>query len=300
MTRFRLRLWLRCPADRGVLNERNIIPHKVMFSEPESYGSLLPAGTPPVELQPLQALIDLINSPEVTSVVLLGAGSVGFLPQLSSACAASLGPKLAASGMPLALMGGILSEVTPATMRLPGRDPRSSMNLLYDVPLAVADGSAGADPDTLSKLAPRVLLQLARHHGIPLLFVTNNVCNKLLRFEDSGDVVTSLGLGGLLEGVAKVWFSPRLAGKCVPFDWVALAAQQLYGRGGEALLKTEKRQLWVGRTDPSVMVLHDPRAPAEDTASNLEGCDMWGEAVDNVVDVDLALMKQMAQAMAKT
>ena len=36
-----------------------------------------------------------------------------------------------ASGMPVVIMAGILAESESATLRLPGRDPRSTMNALY-------------------------------------------------------------------------------------------------------------------------------------------------------------------------
>ena len=39
--------------------------------------------------------------------------------------------KSQASGMPVVIMAGILAESESATLRLPGRDPRSTMNALY-------------------------------------------------------------------------------------------------------------------------------------------------------------------------
>lgn len=79
----------------------------------------------------------------------------------------------------------------------PRRDPRATKNAIY-YPAAV-----------------RVLLRLARSHGIPLLFVTNNVCNKLLKFQDAPEVAVKLGLQGLLRKVGDTWFSlPYLKGEC--------------------------------------------------------------------------------------
>ena len=71
-----------------------------------------------------------------------------------------------ASGMPITIMAGILAEIEPATLRVPGRDPRSTMNAIYHEP------------------AVKCMLQLAQEARLPLLFVTNNVCNGLLRFDD--------------------------------------------------------------------------------------------------------------------
>jgi hypothetical protein len=44
----------------------------------------------------------------------------------------------------------------------------------------------------------RVLLDLTKEHDIPLLFVTNNACNELLRFENAEGVVevSAWGLDG--------------------------------------------------------------------------------------------------------
>ena len=44
----------------------------------------------------------------------------------------------------------------------------------------------------------------------------------------------------------------------VPFDWVSFVAMLLVHRFPE-LMKTEKRELWVGRSDASVLVLKDTR-----------------------------------------
>ena len=55
----------------------------------------------------------------------------------------------------------------------------------------------------------------------------------------------------------------KLEGKCVPFDWVSFTAMLLHMRYPE-LLKLEKRQLWVGSEDASVLVLDDPRVRMED------------------------------------
>ncbi len=61
-----------------------------------------------------------------------------------------------------------------------------------------------------------MLLRLAEAHGVPLLFVTNNVCNKLLKFQDAAEVAERMGLGqGLLRRIGDVWFGlPHLQGGC--------------------------------------------------------------------------------------
>jgi hypothetical protein len=37
--------------------------------------------------------------------------------------------------------------------------------------------------------AVQLLLDMAKKEGVSLLFVTNNVCNHLFRFEDSEDII---------------------------------------------------------------------------------------------------------------
>jgi hypothetical protein len=68
-----------------------------------------------------------------------------------------------------------------------------------------------------------------------------------------------MGMKGLLRALALAWYGPHLKGKCVPFDWVSFLAMLLQHRYPQ-LLKTEKRQLWVGEKDASVLVLVDPSA----------------------------------------
>jgi len=38
-----------------------------------------------------------------------------------------------------------------------------------------------------------LLLKMSVEHDVPLLFITNNTCNKLLRFQDSADVAQVRG-----------------------------------------------------------------------------------------------------------
>lgn len=59
------------------------------------------------------------------------------------------------------------------------RDPRATLNSIY------------------SPSGVQALLRMARSHGIPLLFVTNNVCNELVKYEDAADVV-QVRMGGIL------------------------------------------------------------------------------------------------------
>lgn len=77
------------------------------------------------------------------------------------------------------------------------RDPRATKNAIYH-------------PESV-----RVLLRLAEAHGVPLLFVTNNVCNKLLKFQDAAEVAERMALQGLLRRIGDVWFGlPHLQGGC--------------------------------------------------------------------------------------
>ena len=78
----------------------------------------------------------------------------------------------------------------PTPMR---RDPRSTMNAIYH-PEAV-----------------KTLLDMAKSQGVPLLFVTNNVCNQF-KFEDSSEVIEAMELKGLMQKLAEVWYGPHLKG----------------------------------------------------------------------------------------
>ncbi len=49
---------------------------------------------------------------------------------------------------------------------------------------------------------------------------------------------------------------PLASGKCVPFDWVAFSAMLLVGRR-PGVMAVGRQELWVGREDPSVLVLRD-------------------------------------------
>ncbi|KAG2437804.1 hypothetical protein HXX76_005424 [Chlamydomonas incerta] len=267
---------------KGALNQRNIIPWKMMFNEPENYGPLirdLPAIDP--RWSSLEQLAQRILSPELHSLVLDMNGSMGYLDALVNLIGPEgekvLGAKMKASGLPLVIMAGVQAEVVAQTLPLPGRDPRATKNAIY-YPAAV-----------------RVLLRLARSHAIPLLFVTNNVCNKLLKFQDAPEVATKLGLQGLLRKVGDTWFSlPYLKGKCVPFDWVAFAAMLLYGRK-PASMALAHQELWVGKDDPSVLVLRDTAMPADDVvANNLANTERWG-VVETVVEINVEMMLQLAK-----
>mmetsp|Transcript_27482 Transcript_27482/g.69911 ORF Transcript_27482/g.69911 Transcript_27482/m.69911 type:complete len:377 (-) Transcript_27482:685-1815(-) len=256
---------------RGPLNLRNIIPLKFVFSEPEKYGPLL-TGRPSegIYWRSVRDLAEVVARDDVSSVVLDMNGAVGYLRLLLDFCPC-LGPKVKASGMPITVMAGILAEAETTTLRVPGRDPRSTMNALYD-----------AD-------AVRLMLDMATAHAIPLLFITNNVCNKLLRYDDAGEVARELGLQGLMLELCMAWYGPHLRGKCVPFDWVSFCAMLLHGRH-PGLLVLEKRELYVGRSDASVLVLVDPKLPTTPTVEeSLADTVLWGE-VDSVADIDRDVM----------
>ena len=61
--------------------------------------------------------------------------------------------------------------------------------------------------------AVRLLLDTAQKHNVSLLFVTNNVCNQILKFEDSTEVISAMGLEGLMKDLAVAWYGPHLKGK---------------------------------------------------------------------------------------
>lgn len=79
---------------------------------------------------------------------------------------------------------------SPVYCSLDCRDPRSTMNALYHAE------------------AVQLMLDMALQHHIPLLFITNNVCNKLLRFEDAQEV----GEVGSHDGWVTGWWVGSGAG----------------------------------------------------------------------------------------
>lgn len=260
---------------RGPLNQKNIIPLKFIFSEPEKYSPLLPPAVD-VRWDTLRNLAARINHKSTTSVVIDMHGAVGYLDELVKLCPC-LGPKVKNSGIPLVVMAGVLAEEKTTTLPVPGRDPRSTMNAIY--------------------YSPQALLDLGRTHKLPLLFVTNNTCTRMLKFHDPQDVIENLGLSGLLKQLAEVWYGPHLTGKCVPFDWVSMVSMML-ARRWPGTVKTEKRQLWVGKTEPSVLVLKDPKLPEDAVGrDNLQGTYYWGD-VESVVEVNLDAMKTLAKWVA--
>jgi hypothetical protein len=179
-------------------------------------------------------------------------GSIGYFAELKS-LAPSLGRKMKASNMPVIVMAGVAAELKPATLAVPGRDPRATMNAIYH------------------KSGVQAMLDLAQENDIPLLFVSNNVCNEMLKFEDADEVIKELDLEGLMADLARAWYGPHLEGKCVPFDWVSFLAMLLYDRF-EHSLALETRDLYVGINDASILVLHDKRIPMNDISKgNLEG-----------------------------
>ncbi|GIL46401.1 hypothetical protein Vafri_3397 [Volvox africanus] len=270
---------------KGLLNQRNIIPWSMMFNEPERYAPLIhEMHKVTVGWTSLEALAERILDPELQSLVLDMNGSMGYLAGLVKHLGPEgekvLGRKMKASGMPLIMMAGIQAEVVAQTLKLPGRDPRATKNAIYY-------------PD-----AVRSLLRLAKEHQVPLLLVTNNTCNRLIKFQDANEVISRMGLKGLLQRIAQVWFSlPYLAGKCVPFDWVAFTAMLLYGRQPSAI-KIDRQELYVGKDDPSVLVLRDPGAPSSDVVlDNLAGTELWGD-VESVSDISMEVMLQLSRHAA--
>lgn len=260
---------------RGPLNDRNIIPLKFIFSEPEKYGPLVDHVPQAPGLRSLQDLAALVNDDTVTSVVMDVNGSIGYFLELIT-LAPNLGKKLKASRMPITVMAGVNAEVQTATLPVPGRDPRSTMNAIY------------------SQRAVSKMLETAKSEDIPLLMVTNNVCNKELKFEDCQEVAEALGLQGLMLQLAKVWYGPHLKGKCVPFDWVSFLAMLLVRRFPE-YMQTERRDLYVGNDDASILVLKDPNMPLDMTSeTNLKGTFHWG-LVDAVASMDKEFMLMLAK-----
>jgi hypothetical protein len=266
---------------RGPLNQRNVIPLKFIFSEPDKYGPLvakLPRSPP--TWQSIQDLADAVERPEVKSVMMDVFGSIGYFAELKS-LAPSLGRKMKASNMPVIVMAGIEAELKPSTLAVPGRDPRATMNALYH-----KDGI-------------RILLDVAADHRIPLLFITNSDCNESLKLEDADEVIKELGLDGVMADMARAWYGPHLKGKCVPFDWVSFFAMLCYERYPH-LIKLEKRTLLVGVEDASILVLKDSSmslTPEQEeiVKTNEQGTVVWGEVLsivqaNNRVEIQKAML----------
>eukprot|EP00798_Chlamydomonas_sp_ICE-L_P005303 gene5303-18548_t len=271
-----------CPdvyAVRGPLNARNIIPLKFIFSEPDKYGPLT-EGKQAATLHTMQELADLVNDTHVSSVLLDMNGSLGFLPALIN-LAPNLGAKLKASGMPITIMAGVQAEAKTATLPVIGRDPRSTMNAIYN------------------QGAVKTMLDLAKKEDIPLLFVTNNVCNRELKFENCEELSEAFKLQGFLKDIATAWYGPHLKGKCVPFDWVSFVAMLCVNRF-PSLLSIEKTDLYVGNDDASVLVLRDRKITEMDEIikNNLTETYLWG-TVDAVVSVNRHVMLQLGQIVSE-
>ena len=279
-------LRLLCPSSmivKGPLNSRNVIPHKFAFNEVKGYGPLIEAYDVEHGLQDMDDLAKRIKDPEITAIIIDVNGSVGYLVELKKLFGDEiiqvLGEKMKASGKPIVFMAGILAEIEPMTLSLPGRDARSTMNAIY------------------SPEGVRIILDIAKKHDIELLFVSNNVCNKLLRFNDAQDVKTSMGLDGLLAQISDEWYDrPHLRGKCVPFDWVSFCAMLMFGKTdvNGAVVQTEERDLMVGMGDASVLVL----AGLEPLASNMIGTERWG-AVKSVIHIDANMMMRLSSVISK-
>ena len=197
-------------------------------------------------------LVAIVNDPSVTSVMLDLMGSSGFMRPLLANCP-DLPKKVLNSSFPIPLMCGVLAELTPQTLKvyrnlwladicfpgfptseahclihlgatpsktsvltcvcvcvcvcvrflhlqIPGRDPRAGMNCIYH--------------------KPREMLDLAKWNSAPLLFVSNNSTNNILRFEDDVELVNELKLNGecSCDGNCSIC-SPVLCGeihKCAP------------------------------------------------------------------------------------
>ena len=288
---------------RGPRNERNVIPWKFMVNEERLYGPALPATDEsireiPLELRELSELRDYILSDDVDMVCLDVNGAVGYMHELRKMMTPNqwdtFGRKVKASGVPIVWMAGVLSEVTPATQSLPGRDRRSTMNAIYH-PSGV-----------------RALLDLAREFELPMVFATNNVCNSCYKFDSAADVLSGFMPpeceGKVLWNMMLRWYEqPHLKGKCVPFDVVAFIAflvafvkanptlvlpeelaQSLAPFGGVSSgIEFESRELYVGTSqevaqgaDASVLVLH--KLGADDPLSMLADTEKFSGVVDVV------------------
>ena len=54
------------------------------------------------------------------------------------------------------------------------------------------------------------MLAEAAKHDVPLLFVTNNICNQMLKFEDADSLSEAMQLQGLMKHLAEAWYGPHL------------------------------------------------------------------------------------------
>eukprot|EP00873_Tetraselmis_striata_P018386 jgi/Tetstr1/438650/TSEL_027201.t1 len=268
-----------CPSShvvRGPLNEKNIF---ALMNSPDKYKPALEIIPKTQENETnwttIDKLVELVNDPSVTSVILDLMGSSGYMQPLIERCP-NLAQKIRASNFPIPLMGGVLAERKPQTLRVPGRDPRAGMNCIYH--------------------KPKEIMELTKKFNCPLLFVSNNCTADILKFENDVELVKALELEGLLKCIAECWFAPHLQGRYVVFDWVAFCALLLYQRAGRHL-DVEDRELWVGENDCSVMVLKKPSDPmTEVIQENLEGTVCYG-VYKSVVNMDRDLLLEMAREL---
>eukprot|EP00193_Tetraselmis_chui_P002329 CAMPEP_0177769180 /NCGR_PEP_ID=MMETSP0491_2-20121128/10172_1 /TAXON_ID=63592 /ORGANISM="Tetraselmis chuii, Strain PLY429" /LENGTH=467 /DNA_ID=CAMNT_0019286147 /DNA_START=1323 /DNA_END=2726 /DNA_ORIENTATION=- len=268
-----------CPHShvvRGPVNEKNIF---ALMNAPDKYTPAL-ATIPKtkeneINWTTIDQLVEIVNDPAVKSVILDLMGSSGYMEPLMSRCP-DLALKVRASNFPIPLMGGVLAERKPQTLRVPGRDPRAGMNCIYH--------------------KPKEIMELAKRHNCPMLFVSNNCTADILKFDNDVELVKALELEGLLKCIAECWFAPHLQGRYVVFDWVAFCALLLFQRAG-LHLDVEDRELWVGEQDCSVMVLKKPSDPITDVIKeNLEGTVCYG-VHKSVVNMDRDLLLHLAREL---
>mmetsp|Transcript_69476 Transcript_69476/g.219890 ORF Transcript_69476/g.219890 Transcript_69476/m.219890 type:complete len:660 (-) Transcript_69476:13-1992(-) len=265
-----------CPRGHviaGPLNERGVLSQSIIPNEVETYHSA--TVKLPKELTPgwetLNDLAQYINAPTTTSVMMDMMGPVGWVEKLEELCP-ELGTKLRACPFPIPIVGGVLAE--------------------KELQLQVPNYGEGDSRATLNALkhSPEALLRIARLNNLRLLFVTPYV-SRMLCFDDAAELVGELGLSGLLATIAMSYYGKHLKGEFVPADWVATVAALLVRRHPGAI-RTERRELYVGSLDKSVMVL----VPMGGDKAGVAGLEYWG-VVESLVNVDREMLVSLARSI---
>jgi hypothetical protein len=252
---------------KGARNTKNLFCGKNQFDEPLGfYKPLVDNGIidqqQPTNWTPLDAFADMILSDAVQSVIIDGNGSVGYMVDLIACLNRQghgrtvLGQKMKASHVSMPLMAGVQADVPCTTMPMPNRDPRETMNSLYH-----AGGM-------------RELLAICADFGVPVLFVTNNTCNALVKFKEFDKVMEFLSLRGeeepALMTIATAWYSqPFFAGNYVLFDWLSFCVtlDMVQGTTPSSTVIEERHLYWV----PSKAILVISKMPpGEDAVSEIE------------------------------
>lgn len=184
------------------------VPLKYIKNANEVYGHLVKkndAQSPIFDIDNGSMMIKLhlvMNSLDEVYIDFMGC--VGFFPKLMDI----VGEELLVNRLRntiVPIMGGVMSNVVPQTLSLPGRHPYSTMNQLYD------------------KNATKVFIDFCVRNNIKMFYCTNSKANQYAKFDNDKEMNSAENINGLLGEITTSWFGPHLEGKYVDFDCFTFA-----------------------------------------------------------------------------